>query len=160
MQLGRTAEKLRQVGVETLVIVATGAERARLYFRFRPPRCAVGADPDLITHGTYGVPRTAKTPEIVEIILSRWADLAREYQLQAPPGQVYDALNRRDSFTLAEADEAERQRHQVQFVGQFLLDRDGIVRWVGIECAREGLAGLDKFPTDEEVLAAARMLSS
>jgi len=160
VQLGRTAEKLRQVGVETLAIVATGAERARLYFRFRPPRCAVGADPDLITHGAYGVPRTAKTPEIVELIMSRWTDLARDYQLQAASGQIYDALNRQDGFTLAEADEAERQRHQVQFVGQFLVDRDGIVRWVGIECAQEGLAGLDKFPTDEEVLAAARMLSS
>jgi len=120
----------------------------------------VGADPDLIVHGAYGVPRTAKTPEIVEIILSRWADLARESRLQAPPGQVYDALNRQDGFTLAETDEAERQRHQVQFVGQFLVDRDGIVRWVGIECAQEGLAGLAKFPTDEEVLAAARALPS
>ena len=92
--------------------------------------------------------------------MSRWTDLARDYQLQAASGQIYDALNRQDGFTLAEADEAERQRHQVQFVGQFLVDRDGIVRWVGIECAQEGLAGLDKFPTDEEVLAAARMLSS
>ena len=155
-----TAEKLGELGVQTLVIVATGAERARLYFRFRPPRCPVGADPDLITHRAYGVPQTAKTPEIVEIILSRWADLARELQLQAPPGQVYDALSRQDGFTLAETDEAERQRHQAQFVGQFLVDRDGIVRWVGIECAQEGLAGLAKFPTDEEVLAAARALSS
>ena len=154
-----TAEKLGELGVQTLVIVATGAERARLYFRFRPPRCPVGADPDLITHRAYGVPQTAKTPEIVEIILSRWADLARELQLQAPPGQVYDALSRQDGFTLAETDEAERQRHQAQFVGQFLVDRDGIVRWVGIECAQEGLAGLDKFPTEEELLAAARLLS-
>ena len=154
-----TAEKLGELGVQTLVIVATGAERARLYFRFRPPRCPVGADPDLITHRAYGVPQTAKTPEIVEIILSRWADLARELQLQAPPGQVYDALSRQDGFTLAETDEAERQRHQAQFVGQFLVDRDGIVRWVGIECAQEGLAGLGKFPIDEELVAAARALT-
>lgn len=153
-----TAEKLGKLGIQTLVIVATGAERARLYFRFRPPRCPVGADPELLTHHAYGIPQTAKTPEAMQIILSRWTDLARELHLQVPTGQVYDALNRVDGFALAETDNAERERHQVQFVGQFLIDRDGIVRWVGIECAQEGLAGIDKFPTDEEMLAAARAL--
>ena len=49
-------------------------------------------------------------------------------------------------------------RHQVQFTGQFLVDRHGIVRWAHIECARDGLAGIDKFPTDEELLAAPRAL--
>ena len=153
-----TAEKLGELGVQTLVIVATGAERARLYFRFRPPRCEVGADPGLIAHRAYGVPGTAMTPEVVEIVRSKWADLARELQLQAPAGQTYDALNRLDGFTPVETDQAEMQRHQAQFVGQFLVDRDGIVRWVNVECAQEGLAGLAKFPTDEEVLAAARAL--
>jgi hypothetical protein len=33
------------------------------------------------------------------------------------------------------------------------------VRWVNIEGAREGLAGLEKFPTDEEFLAAAQRLA-
>ena len=43
-------------------------------------------------------------------------------------------------------------------IGQFLVDRDGIVRWVNIEGATEGLAGLEKFPTDEELLIAAQRL--
>jgi hypothetical protein len=33
-----------------------------------------------------------------------------------------------------------------------------MIRWTNIECAREGLAGLGKFPTDEEVLGAVRAL--
>jgi hypothetical protein len=33
---------------------------------------------------------------------------------------------------------------------------DGIVRWVNIEGRKEGLAGLEKFPTDDEFLAAAQ----
>ncbi len=160
MQLGITAEKLLEVGVQTLAIVATAAERARLYFRFRPPRCAVGADPDLVTHRAYGVPQTAKTPEIVQAIDSRRADLGRELRLQVPAGELLDAFNRQDGFTPTESDHAERQRHQAQFTGQFLVDRDGIVRWVNLECAQEGLAGKDKFPTEEEVLAAARALAS
>jgi hypothetical protein len=45
-----------------------------------------------------------------------------------------------------------------QLVGQFLLDRDGVIRWVNIEGAREGVAGVGKFPTDEEFLAAARQI--
>ena len=50
------------------------------------------------------------------------------------------------------------RRQWSQFTGQFLVDRDGIVRWSNIECAQEGPAGIDKFPTDEELLAAARAL--
>lgn len=37
-RLGVTSEKLQKVGVETLAIVATSVENARLYFRFRPTR--------------------------------------------------------------------------------------------------------------------------
>ena len=48
--------------------------------------------------------------------------------------------------------------HGGQLVGQFLVDRDGIVRWVNIEGAKEGLAGLEKFPTDDEFVAAARQI--
>jgi hypothetical protein len=32
------------------------------------------------------------------------------------------------------------------------------VRWANIECATEGLAGLGKFPSDEEIVAAAQTL--
>jgi len=46
-----------------------------------------------------------------------------------------------------------------QMKGQFLIDRDGIVRWFNIECGREGLAGLGKFPTHDELLTAARIVS-
>jgi hypothetical protein len=45
-----------------------------------------------------------------------------------------------------------------QLKAQFLIDREGIVRWVNIECAVEGLAGVGKFPTDAEILAAVRTL--
>jgi len=45
-----------------------------------------------------------------------------------------------------------------QLKGQFLIDRDGIVRWANVECLTEGAAGVGKFPTEEEILAAARAL--
>ena len=54
------------------------------------------------------------------------------------------------------AEGADFERHQAQLTGQFLVDGKGIVRWTNIECQRDGLAGLDRFPTDEELLAVAR----
>jgi hypothetical protein len=41
-----------------------------------------------------------------------------------------------------------------QMKGQFLIDAQGIVQWANVECAREGLSGLGKFPTHEELLDA------
>jgi hypothetical protein len=34
------------------------------------------------------------------------------------------------------------------------------VRWANIECAKEGTAGVGKFPSADEIVAAARKLPS
>ena len=158
MLLGKTAERLQAIGVETLGIVASKAERARLFFRYRPVRCAVGADPELSTHRAYGVPKTGVTPEVVQAIHGAYRNLARELKLEVPDEQARDVIGRLDGFEPTESESAEFERHQVQFTAQFLVDRAGIVRWARIECAQDGLAGIDKFPTDEELLALARAL--
>ena len=158
MQLGTKAEQLQRVGVETLAIVGSRAERVRFYLRFRSVRFPVGADPDLITHRAYGVPQSVVTPEIMRAIHGAKCTLARELKLEVPDDRARDAIDRLDGFEVTESENAEFQRHQIQFIAQFLVDRDGIVRWSNIECAQEGLAGMDKFPTDEELLAAAGAL--
>ena len=56
VHLGSTAQKLREVGVQTLGVIATDPERASFYFKFRPPKMPMGADPDLRTHQAYGLP--------------------------------------------------------------------------------------------------------
>jgi hypothetical protein len=53
VELGRTAAKLKELGVEMLAIVASPVERARLYFRYRPVPLATAADPGLLTHRTF-----------------------------------------------------------------------------------------------------------
>ena len=156
MLLGKTAEKLKAAGVQTLAVVATNAQRARLFFRFRPVRFPVGADPELNTHRAYGLPQLAVTPELIQAIDSGAADLARELRLSVPAEGALAAIDGLDGYARTEADEADFQRHQAQLIGQFLVDGKGIVRWTNIECQRDGLAGLDKFPTDEELLAVAR----
>jgi len=55
-------------------------------------------------------------------------------------------------------DREDAARPYLQFLGQFLVDREGNIRWTSIECSREGLAGLGRFPTDDQLLAAVRAL--
>ena len=160
MQLGTTAQKLKALGVQALGIVATNAERARLFFRFRPPRVPVGADPELHTHRAYGLPRSQFTAELAQALEPVIAVRARELHLDLPRplNDAFAAMDRLDGFERAQSDDADSKRHQVQLTGQFLVDHDGIIRWAFVECAQEGLAGADKFPPDEELLAAARAL--
>ncbi len=158
MLLGTTAEKLRGLGVETLGVVASKAERARLFFRYRPVRFAVGADPELRIHGAYGVPRDTFTPEIGRAIGNAYDRLARELKLDVSGDRAQEVIGRLDGFEVTESEGAEFQRHGVQLTAQVLVDRSGIVRWANIECAKEGLKGLDKFPTDDELLTEAGAL--
>jgi len=158
VELGRTATKLKELGTETLAVVASPVERARLYFRYRPVPLATAADPDLLAHQAFGVPRAPITPEMWAVVEEKANHLARDLRVPVHSGQAYATVNRLDGFEPVQTDDADFQRHQAQLTGQFLLDRDGVVRWANIECARDGLAGLDEFPTDEEFLAAARAL--
>jgi peroxiredoxin len=160
-QLGMTRQELQALGVEVLAIVATTPERARLYYRYRPVGVPLAADPKLTTHRAYGVPSRPLTPEIWQVIGSKYVELARQLKIPATDmPEIDSALSRRDGFEPVEEDQEDLQRHGAQLVGQFLVDRAGIVRWTNIECAGEGLAGLEKFPTDEEFLAAARLVTT
>jgi len=157
--LGKTAEKLERIGVPTLAVVGSSAESVRLYLRYRPTRCLVGADPELAIHGAYGVPRAPVSPELRGAVESSAVNLARELRLSVAAGGAHEAIRRLDGYQVTDNDRADFQRHEAQFTAQFLIGRDGIVRWANVECARDGLAGIDKFPTDEEILAAASALS-
>jgi hypothetical protein len=82
-QLSPAAQKLRNGGIETLGVVATAPERARLYFRSNPPRFRLGADPDLATHRAYGLgqmQRNAEAAAMIEIAAQR---VARELGIPA-----------------------------------------------------------------------------
>ena len=162
-QLGTTQEKLRKLGVETLAIVPMQLERLRLYYRFRPVSVPVAADPDMTTHRAYGVPQPTLTPRILQAVEARHFDLARELEIPAADlAGIKSVLCQRDGFQPIEAELKDRRdwsdRYGGQMIGQFLVDRDGMVRWVNIEGEKDGLAGLEKFPSDDEFLEAAQRL--
>ena len=145
-QLGGTQEKLRGLGVETLAVVATELDNAKLYFKYRPARVALAADPDLVTHRAYGLPRVEMTDELMR-------------ELEAlPVSELAARLDEADAFKRTPADLRDIDRQWPQLKGQFLIDRDGIVRWAHIECT-DGLAGIGKFPSDQELLAVAGSLA-
>ena len=67
-------------------------------------------------------------------------------------------LAKLDGYVENETDRADTQRQWPQLKAQFLIDRDGIVRLANIECATEGMAGIGKLLSTDEILTAARAL--
>ena len=151
-RLGIMAGRLRESGVETLGIVATPPERARLYFRFRQAPIPLGADPDLATHRAYGVPRTSLTPELAHAINEASLAWARELGIPARPEHAYDDVQKFDGYEPSAEDHADFAQHQAQFIGQFLIDSHGIVRWANVQTK----AG-DDLPTAADILTAMRL---
>ena len=159
-QLGNLREKLQAAGIETLGIVATKPEHASLYFRFHPTRLPLVADPGLITHRSYGLPKPPVTPELMQAVQSVRINPSGELPEALPIPEAVQALDRLDNFKRSATDQQDSQQQLTQLKGQFLLDRDSIVRWVNIECGKEGLEGLGKFPSHEDFMAAAQSLSA
>jgi len=156
-QMSANEGKLKALGVESLGIVATPPENARLYFKFRPTRLRLAADPALVTHRAYGVPKPAPTPEFMKELETTRINPNGELPEPLPIQEAAMALAKLDGYADNQTDQADMERQWPQLKGQFLIDRDGIVRWANIECA-EGFAGVGKFPSEEEILTAVRAL--
>jgi len=159
-QMAGAAGALKPLGVESLAIVGTELENARLYFRYRPTPLPIAVDPALETHRSFGVPRPEPTPEMMKAVetvrINPFGDLPEPLPVMA----AAEELNRRDRYQMTAVDEREAASTFTQMKGQFLIDRDGVIRWANVECGREGLSGLGKFPTPEELLAAARTVAT
>ena len=150
-QLSPTAQRLRDVGIETVGVVATAAERARLYFRLNPPRFPLAADPELVTHRAYGLPSIERNDAAADMIEHAAQRELRTLGLAAAAGRGREVLDVADGFERTTSDAAERTRHQIQLLGQFLIDRDGYVRWV----RTEDRTTYAIFPGTDELLALA-----
>jgi peroxiredoxin len=159
-QLGVTAQKLKTLGVETLGVVASPVERARLYFRYRPTALPLAADPEMTTHRAFRLPKPEATPKLMETLRSVRTDVGGELPAPVSILDAANALDEKDRFEHTPADSEEMEKQFPQLIGQFLLDRAGIIRWINIEGTRQGVADLASFPTDEEFLAAARTVAA
>ena len=158
-QMAANEPKLKAIGVETVAVVATAPENARLYFKFRPNRLRLAADPGLSTHKAYGLPKPDPTPEFMHALET--VKINPDGALPEPMilTQAAAAITQLDPYVENETDRADTERQWPQLKGQFLIDRTGIVRWANIECS-EGIGGIGSFPRPEEILSAARSLQN
>lgn len=157
--MAAASEKLKPLGIESVAIVATELDNARLYFKFRPTTLTLGADPHLASHRSYGVPRPEPTPEMMLAIEQIRMNPTGEFAEPVPMSVAAAALQARDGYQPTATDEREAASMFTQLKGQFIIDRDGIVRWTNIECGKEGLSGLGKFPSHDELVTAARIVT-
>lgn len=160
-QFGTTSEKLRQRGVESLAVVATELDNARIYFKLRPSKVAIVADPECTTHRAFGIPAPVLDEQGMKAAEKIRINPTGEFKEPVPLFQAAPALDKVHGYhktAVDERDSARQMEHGVQLKGQFLLDREGVVRWANIECGAEGLAGFGKFPTDEALLGAVATL--
>jgi len=156
-RMGATEAKLKAEGVETVCVVATPPENAKLYFKFRPTKLRLGADPELTTHHAYGVPRPAVTPEFMQTLAATKINPDGELPAPLPIPEAAAKLGEMDGYAGTPVDQADMERQWPQLKAQFLIDRGGIVRWANFEGAK-GVAEIGKMASDEEILAAARAL--
>ena len=166
--LGSTQDKLRALGVETMAVVNTPLERARLYFKYKPARVLLGADPDADTHRAFRVsdvevvadPTTSQWPQRItlEEVSQVRVNPTGELPGPTPIFEAMERLNAKDGFEATEVDQQVAAVHGMQGVGHFLIDRQGIVRWTHLE-AGERMADLVTFPGDAQILEAARALA-
>lgn len=171
VQLGAAQPALAAVGVDTLAVVNTPLERARLYFRHHPVPVVLLSDPECRTHAAFGVPKVEFAepgsgappawPHRASLAAFQAARINPTGELAEPlqPLAANDALNRLDGFALAPADEAIFAAHGTQLTGHFLIDRAGIVRWARTE-APDDPADLCRFPSPAELVAASRLLGT
>jgi hypothetical protein len=89
-----------------------------------------------------------------EIKVNPFGDLPEPMPIQA----LAEKLTIEDGYTGTPNDRADIDRQWPQLKALYMIDRDGIVRWVDIECQKEGLAGLGKLPSEEVILEAARAM--
>ena len=168
VQLGTTQDKLKAVGVETMAVVNTPLERARLYFKYRPARVLLTADPEATTHRSFGLPAGTLVADESQAVWAQGTFTMGQLQasLVNPTGELpepqnvlmaNETLNKKDGFELTEIDKQIAATHAFQLAGHFLIDREGIIRWLQIE-GIERIGDLAKFPSDEEIVAAARGL--
>jgi peroxiredoxin len=157
-QMASASDRLKSLGVESLAIVGTDVDNARLYFKFRPIRIPIGADPELATHRSYGVPRPEPTPELMKMVENTYVNPTGELPAALPVPAAAAALAALDGYQGTPTDQRDYERSFTQLKGQFLIDRDGLVRWAHIECGEEGLPGLGKSPSPDELISAANLV--
>ncbi|MFC3321432.1 redoxin domain-containing protein [Mesorhizobium cantuariense] len=158
----RLDPELRERGVESLTVVNTPIERARLYFRYHPmPNLLAASDPERASHRAFGLPNLEFTENETNWPYKVAMAVAQDMRVEIPgelpgpmdPMTASEILNKKDNYEVTEADEQMMATGHGQLIGQFLLDRQGIVRWSFTEVP-EGGRYMFGAPNPQELMSA------
>jgi peroxiredoxin len=159
---------LREKGVESLAVINTPIERARLYLRYHPlPNLLAAADPERTAHRAFGLPilefgeGDSEWPRKIGMntVMSMRVDLPGELPEPMNPMAASELLNARDGYEMTKDDERMAATGNGQLFGQFLLDREGIVRWRFTEFPEGGRLFFGA-PTPQELMSAAAQVAN
>jgi AhpC/TSA family len=134
--LGLAADRLRPLGIETLAVIGTTLDNARLYYRHRLP----------------------KVEAAWEVVSAMRVNPSGELREALPFWEGTKALGRLDGFKPTDVDRDEGKRTWNQSVGEFLIDRDGIVRWLRAE-STNAADYCANFPPEEALVSASHALT-
>ena len=159
---------LREKGIETLTVVNTPIDRARLYFRYHPlPNLLAAADPDRVSHRAFGLPNIEFTQNETEWPHKVGMDVLMSMPPVDMPGELPEPmarpaaaeyLNNKDGYEMTDADQRMAATGTGQLFGQFLLDREGIVRWTFTEVP-DGGQRMFGAPSPQELMSAASQVA-
>jgi peroxiredoxin len=159
VQLGGMEAKLKALGVQSLAVVATDPVHARVYFKFRPTQLRLASDPALSIHRAFRVPKPEPSPEMLQAMGELRIDPFGDLPAPLPVSELAARMQAQDGYVNSEADAADIERQWTQLKAFYMIDREGIVRWLDIECQKEGLAGIGKLPSEDVILEAARAMA-
>jgi peroxiredoxin len=160
---GQLDGALRQRGVESIVVVNTPVERARLYFRFHPlPNVVAASDPERVSHRAFGLPNLVFTENETDWPRKVGMDVAATMRVDMPgelpepmnPDAAAEILNKKDGYAMTEVDQQMAATGHGQLIGEFLVDRDGVVRWSFTEADGMG-QNMFRQPNAKDVFSAA-----
>ncbi|MBB2751067.1 UNVERIFIED_ORG: peroxiredoxin [Rhizobium aethiopicum] len=161
--MAELTDALQEKGIDSLTVVNTPIERARLYFRYHPlPNLLAASDPERVSHKAFGLPQLQFTeaendwPHKVSMnaVMSMRVDMPGELPEPMNPMAAMEFLDKADDYEFTEDDKQMIATGEGQLVGEFLLDRDGVVRWCFTEVEEAG-RHMFGVPAPREVMSAA-----
>ena len=161
--MAELTDALQEKGIDSLTVVNTPIERARLYFRYHPlPNLLAASDPERVSHKAFGLPNIQFTeaennwPHKVSMdaVMSMRIDMPGELPEPMNPIAAMEFLDKADGYEFTEDDKRMIATGEGQLVGEFLLDRDGVIRWSFTEVEEAG-RHMFGVPAPREVMSAA-----
>jgi peroxiredoxin len=159
---------LREKGVDMLTVINIPIERARLYFRYRPiPNLLAAADPERVSHRAFGLPNVEFTQDesdwprklAMSQLMSMKINVTGELPEPLDPFAAWAALNQMHGYETTDADQQVIASGTGQLVGDFLLDREGIIRWSFTEVEGDG-GYFFGAPIPQDLMSAASRVAS